>query len=277
VAGIIHVESARPVQIVPLRLVFAVAVEYLDAVVLAVGDIDPTVRVGADVVHDVELAGVGAGAAPRHQQFADRRILVDLGIAVAVGDVDLAFRRQSRMGAAVERFAAHIRRRPAGNAELQEHLAVERAFADEMPAIIGQVNRFVRSHMDAMRPRILALTPGAQKITLAIEHHDRVFAAVEHIDIVLGVDPDRPDLLERPAVRQFRPILDDAVLEIAGAHDDRHARFSAAMPSRRLSKHPVRNNPPQPAHFAARVGRSRISKGRRYPMRLIMPSSRQKP
>jgi hypothetical protein len=50
------------VQIVPLRLVFAVAVEYLDAVVLAVGDIDPPLGVGDDVVDDVELAGIGARA-----------------------------------------------------------------------------------------------------------------------------------------------------------------------------------------------------------------------
>ena len=39
-----------PVQVVPLRLVFAVAVEHLHAVVLAVGDIDPAVGVGGDVV-----------------------------------------------------------------------------------------------------------------------------------------------------------------------------------------------------------------------------------
>ena len=124
VAGIVHVEPARPVQIVPLRLVLAVAVEHLDAVVLAVGDIDPAVGVGADVVHDVELAGVGAGLAPRHQQFAVRRIFVHPGIAVAVGDVDLAFRRQRGVGAAVERLAAHIGRRLAGHAELEQHLAV---------------------------------------------------------------------------------------------------------------------------------------------------------
>jgi hypothetical protein len=40
------------VQIVPLRLVFAVAVEYLHTMVFAVGDIDPTLGVGADIVHD---------------------------------------------------------------------------------------------------------------------------------------------------------------------------------------------------------------------------------
>src|SRR5271163_1021347 len=51
-----HVKAARAVQVLPLGLVPAVAVEHLDAVVLAVGDIDPAVRVGADVVDDIELA-----------------------------------------------------------------------------------------------------------------------------------------------------------------------------------------------------------------------------
>ena len=51
-------------QIVPLRLVLAVAVEHLNAVVFAVGDVDPAVGVATDVVDDVELALVGAGLAP---------------------------------------------------------------------------------------------------------------------------------------------------------------------------------------------------------------------
>src|SRR3954468_19286287 len=59
-----HEEPARPMQIVPLRLVLAVAVENLDAVVLAVGDIDPAVGVAADIVDDIELAGIGARLAP---------------------------------------------------------------------------------------------------------------------------------------------------------------------------------------------------------------------
>src|SRR5207249_2311290 len=44
--SIVHVEAARAVQIVPLRLVLAVAVEDLHAVVLTVGDIDPAIGVG---------------------------------------------------------------------------------------------------------------------------------------------------------------------------------------------------------------------------------------
>ena len=51
-------------HVVPLRLVFTVSVKHLDSVVLAVGDIDPAVRIATDIVRDVELAGIGAGLAP---------------------------------------------------------------------------------------------------------------------------------------------------------------------------------------------------------------------
>src|SRR6266700_2612282 len=65
----LHAKARRAVHVGPLRLVFAVAVEHLDPVVLAVGDVDPAVGVAADVVRDVELAGIGAGLAPRTQPF----------------------------------------------------------------------------------------------------------------------------------------------------------------------------------------------------------------
>jgi hypothetical protein len=49
------VKAGRAVHVVPLPLIFAVAVEYLDAVVFAVGDIDPTIGVTADIVGNVDL------------------------------------------------------------------------------------------------------------------------------------------------------------------------------------------------------------------------------
>jgi hypothetical protein len=85
------VQRAWPVKMIPLRLVLAVTVEHLDPVVLAIGDVDPAIGVGDDIVHDVELAGIGAGFAPTLDEFAVRRKFVDAGIAVAVRDVDLAF------------------------------------------------------------------------------------------------------------------------------------------------------------------------------------------
>src|SRR6202040_3288312 len=144
------------------------------------------------------------------------------------------------------------------HADLQHYLPVKRAFAEEMAAVVGQIDRIVRPHMNAVRPRILALAPGAQKIALAIEHHDRMFAAIENVDVVPGVDADCPDLLERPAFRQLRPILDDTVFEIAGANNNRHARFSpyalsAIYRSNRLDSILVSRVPPAGATAARRL------------------------
>src|SRR4051812_45420001 len=119
-----------------------------------------------------------------------------------------------------------------------------------MAAVIGQIDRIVRPHMNAVRPRILALAPRAQEVALAIEYHDRVFPAVENIDVVVGADPDRPDLLEGPPVRQLRPILYDAVFEIAGANNNGHARFSPyALSASYRSNRPdtILLSPPRPA------------------------------
>src|ERR1700687_1954334 len=57
-------QRAGPVQIIPLRLVSAVAVEHLHAMVLAVRDIDPAIGVSDDVVDDIELAEIDARLAP---------------------------------------------------------------------------------------------------------------------------------------------------------------------------------------------------------------------
>src|SRR6266849_137969 len=143
-----HVEAARAVQFLPLRLVSSVAVEHLDPVVFAVGDIDPTIGVAADVVDDIELTLASSGFAPRRQQFTVGRVFVDAGIAVTVGNIDLAFRGERRVGTAVERLTAHKRRWLAGNAELEQDLAVQSDLAYEMSAIVGQEHCVVGSHMD---------------------------------------------------------------------------------------------------------------------------------
>ena len=50
------VKATGPMQIVPLRFIFAVAVEHLHAMVLPVGDVDPAGIVGGDIVGDVAIA-----------------------------------------------------------------------------------------------------------------------------------------------------------------------------------------------------------------------------
>src|SRR6185295_12871177 len=160
-------QRAGPVQIVPLRLVFAVAVEHLHAVVLAVGDIDPAVGIGRDIMDDVELAGIGAGLAPGFQQLSVRRIFVDAGIAVAVRDIDLALRRQRGVGAAVKRLAAHERRRLVRDADREQHLAIGGALAHGVVAVVGAIQIVVGIDVQAVRAVEQVFAPAGDEIALA--------------------------------------------------------------------------------------------------------------
>ena len=187
-----HAEPARAMQEIPVRLVFAVAVEHLHAMVLAIRDIDPAVGVGADVVHDVELAGTAARAAPREQQLAVGRIFVHARVAVAVADIDVAARRERGVGAAIERLAAHEGRRPARDADREQHLAVERALADRVVGVVGEIDGVVRAHVQAVRARENAFAPGAQEAAFAIVDDHRMRAAVEDVDVVLASTPTPP-------------------------------------------------------------------------------------
>ena len=82
--------GVRPVDVVPHGDEPARGVEDLDAVGLPVGHVDALVRADDDVVGADELAGVDAGAAPGQLVLALGREDVDCGVAIAVGDVELA-------------------------------------------------------------------------------------------------------------------------------------------------------------------------------------------
>jgi hypothetical protein len=74
--------------------------------IFAIGDIDPALVVAGNIVDQIELSRIGTRLAPGEQQLAVRRILVNAGIGIAVGNVDVALRREGRMSAAVEWFSA---------------------------------------------------------------------------------------------------------------------------------------------------------------------------
>src|SRR5882672_5395649 len=130
-------------QIVPLRLVLAVAVEHLDTMVLPIGDIDPALLIGANVMDDVELPGIASRLAPGEKRLSVGRILVHAGVPIAVGNIEIACRRKSHMGAAVKRLAALIRRRLARHTQGENDFSIQGALSYRMVAIIAQKNRFV--------------------------------------------------------------------------------------------------------------------------------------
>ena len=65
-----------------------------------------------------------------------------------------------------------------------------------MIAVVGEEYRVVGRHVQTMRTREQSLAPGAQEIAFAIEHHHRVLAAIEHVDVVLLVDAYRADFVQ---------------------------------------------------------------------------------
>src|SRR5262245_34376475 len=95
--------------------------------VFPVGNVDPAVLVGGDVMGDVELARIGARLAPGKQELAVGAILMHSGIAVAIGDVEIAVARvDGDMGAAVEWIATHEGGGLAACPQREQDSAVER-------------------------------------------------------------------------------------------------------------------------------------------------------
>src|SRR5690606_8285544 len=95
-------EVARHVEPGPLGHESALRVEHLDALILAVGDVDLVATVDGDEMDDGERAGPGSGLPPGAQQRAIGCEAMDAAIAIAVRNVDLAVRREGDAGRHVE-------------------------------------------------------------------------------------------------------------------------------------------------------------------------------
>jgi hypothetical protein len=115
--------------------------------------------------------------------------------------------------------------------------AFQRALPHRVIPVIGQPQRLVGGHEHAMRAGKNPLPEGSQEIAVAVEHHHRMFATVEDVDIVFAVDADTADFLERPAGGQFRPVHHRFVHVLPVAHG-RHGCFSPLLTPASLSRTP---------------------------------------
>ena len=97
---------ARLEEAGPNRQVSAVQCEYLEAVVLAVGHVQP-VLVFPDAMHKLELARAVARLAPGGEKLPVLGELVDAAVAIAIGDVHIALRRQGEVPWGDEREDRH--------------------------------------------------------------------------------------------------------------------------------------------------------------------------
>ena len=122
----------------------------------------------------------------------------------------------------MEGIAAHERGRLFRDADGQQHLALGRALAHGVVAVISAIEIVLGVDVQTMRAGKQPFTPACDEITVAIEHHHRMGAAVEDVDAVLAVDRDGCDVGETPSLGQLRPILHHAVLMLARAENGRH-------------------------------------------------------
>ena len=67
------------------------------------------------------------------------------------------------------------------------------ALAHGVIAVVGAVEIVVRVDVQAVRAAKQPLAPALDEAAVAVQHHHRVLAAIEHVDAVLAVDRDRAD------------------------------------------------------------------------------------
>ena len=130
------------------------------------------------------------------------------GIAVAIGDIKIPVARvDGHVGAPVKRFTTHEWRRLAAQPQREEHLALQGTLAHGVITVVRTEERPIGACSDAMGAREEAFPPRPQEVALAVEHHHRMRPTVKSVDIVIGVDPNRGDFLEPPAIGELRPVF----------------------------------------------------------------------
>src|SRR5262245_33109000 len=199
-------DGARRADVEELRLEVSVGVEYLDAPVAGVGDVDETLRIDGDAAWLAELAIRGPGLPPRADELP---VLVELRHAVvvaeAVGDVDVAGGIPRAIGPTAEHvlLPACSRRTSAATATAPFWVAATTA---------ARAGRAARAGTTSLRSAAAGATAAGccrrcraahrhvfgfglaaeqhHEASLGIEFHDGVRHLVNHPDVVLRIDLD---------------------------------------------------------------------------------------
>src|SRR5262245_13476261 len=220
--GVEH-DVGRALRVGPLAEVLAVGTEDLDPIVLAVTDEHPSVRCHRDPVGKEELPRAAARHAPGALPLTARRELMNLAVAVAVGDVQVALRPHGQVGRPVERSAGSRHRAGvltvvAGirgfihGAQREQQLALGRELAHGVIAVVGAVQHLVRPHRDAVGAvGELTLPPRAQELALLVVDDDRMIAAADQEHAILAIDGDPGHVAVDVPGRKLLPALDDLV------------------------------------------------------------------
>src|SRR5262249_50075037 len=132
----------------PLRQKAAISVEYRNAVVHPLGDVDSAARVERDAVGRVELPGGATLLAPRAHELSFRRELYDARVAVPVGDEHVA-RGSHCYGRRLEEMRRAL---PglSGGAESEQQLSLRTELQHDVPGQVCDPDIVPRVHVNPM-------------------------------------------------------------------------------------------------------------------------------
>jgi hypothetical protein len=132
-----------------------------------------------------------------------------LRVEVTVGDEEVAgMRIDGDVSTLVERCAAHRLGGFATDADGHQDFPIGSALSHGMVVNVGEPDAIVGADRDAMGAgKHFLVAPAMKKLAAAIEDDDGSLAAVEHVDVALGVDGDAGDVV-RPSVGHLAPFFD---------------------------------------------------------------------
>src|SRR5271157_1448565 len=156
----------------PLPEELAVGIENLNAIILAVAYIDILVGIDANRMGSVELSRPCAALAPFQQELALARELDHAGVAVAVGDEEIAVGQKGDVSGTVERVVG--RARLSLSAKTTHQFAVRGELKDLVEPGIGGPHVAIVVHAQSVNDAEYTLAEGAEELPLGVEDHDGV-------------------------------------------------------------------------------------------------------
>src|SRR5438270_72648 len=119
-------------------------------------------------------------------------------IAVTVGDIEIAVRRNGQVGRIVkgrpstqDGSEVHAGGASVGRLttlpQLPDELAFWRVFPNGMIVVVRAIDGIIRTDGKAMRIGEASFAPGTQEHAVPVKYHDRMFATIEDIDTIFAV------------------------------------------------------------------------------------------
>src|SRR5579862_3932922 len=196
-------QRARQPRVLEFLDEFPILIEDLDALVFAIGDPELALRVEGEAVGNVELAGLGAFAAPEFDEVAVLIELEDTGILalqtaaasgsgrVALRDEEVSVGGDGDIIGFVEKLRGLVPvAKFALGAESHQDLALRVELHDCVRADVGGPDIAVLIDAQTVAAGEEAVAEGADELAVLVELGKRLRSAAQDIQMALGIERD---------------------------------------------------------------------------------------